>query len=473
MVRAGQVPPGLLERAGLSPGDVAAWAAAAPTPQDSFEAEASVASEFLTGGLALLCRLPDPPQRSDDERAAATAIGELLTSARERFLRVRAADLYEALTDGLRLSLRLDQLLYDAGARVPGLVPTRAELEAERGRKLADKQGIELAQGVFLAAILAVPRAGRHLVHAMLRPTPEALDRLEDFRATGIAELGPVRVTRSGRAGVLELSNPRHLNAEDSLTLGPTEIAVDLILLDPAIEVGVFRGAVVDQTHYAGQRVFGSGINLTHLYHGRIEFLFYLIRDLGYVNKIFRGISEPEPDPAAFEPGGGGGDRTTEKLWIAAVEKFAIGGACQLLHVMDHVIAVRRSRLYLPARQEGIIPGASNLRLPRSVGDRAARQAILSGREWTAGEPDSALLCDEVVDAEEVDRALAARIEALTSSGLVNAAANRHAMRVGQEPLELFREYMATYAREQAYCHLSPALVRNLEEHWNAHRRGV
>ena len=54
-------------------------------------------------------------------------------------------------------------------------------------------------------------------------------------------------------------------------------------------------------------------------------------------------------------------------------------------------------RLYLPARKEGIIPGASNLRLPRFVGDRAARQAILSGREWVAGEPDAALLCDEVV----------------------------------------------------------------------------
>jgi thioesterase DpgC len=72
-----------------------------------------------------------------------------------------------------------------------------------------------------------------------------------------------------------------------------------------------------------------------------------------------------------------------------------------------------------------------------------------------------------------MDRALAHRIDALTSSGLINAAANRQAMRVGQEPLDLFREYMATYAREQAYCHLSPALVRNLETHWNAHERNV
>jgi thioesterase DpgC len=62
-------------------------------------------------------------------------------------------------------------------------------------------------------------------------------------------------------------------------------------------------------------------------------------------------------------------------------------------------------------------------------------------------------------------------VRALTSSGLVNAAANRAAMRVGEEPPDLFRQYMATYAREQAYCHLSPALVHNLEEHWSAHRR--
>jgi thioesterase DpgC len=32
---------------------------------------------------------------------------------------------------------------------------------------------------------------------------------------------------------------------------------------------------------------------------------------------------------------------------------------------------------------------------------------------------------------------------------------------------------MATYAREQAYCHFSPALIRNLERHWNAHERST
>jgi len=362
--------------------------------------------------------------------------------------------LYDELTAGATRPLRLDDLLYAAAERVPGVAPTRAEMEAERARKLADKHGLELNQGLLASEFLANPRTGRHLVESMLRPTDLALEHAEELRISGSIDLGAARVTRHGRAGVLELCNPRHLNAEDDTTLAATEAAVDLVTLDPDIELGVLRGGVVDHPRYAGERPFGAGINLTHLYYGRIDFLFYLIRDLGYVNKIYRGLT--------------GG---LEKLWIAGVEKFAIGGACQLLHVMDHVIAVRGSRLYLPARKEGIIPGASNLRLWRSVGDRAARQAILSGREWTAGAPDADLICDEIVEPGDMDAAIENRVDALTSSGLINASANRSAIRVGQEPLDLFREYMSNYAREQAYCHLSAALVRNLEEHWSADRR--
>jgi (3,5-dihydroxyphenyl)acetyl-CoA 1,2-dioxygenase len=32
---------------------------------------------------------------------------------------------------------------------------------------------------------------------------------------------------------------------------------------------------------------------------------------------------------------------------------------------------------------------------------------------------------------------------------------------------------MSLFAREQAKCHFSPALVRNLEQHWKAHERDV
>jgi len=401
-------------------------------PTGSFEADRRALSDYVVGG------------------------GENLDAARIGFLREHAESVYLELTDGLRLALRDEELVYAAAERYPGLVPTRAEVAVERERKLPDKQGVEIAQGLFLSFVLASPRCGSHLVWSMLRPTQPALDRLDDFRRTGVADLGGT---------YLEIRNDRHLNAEDCLTLPTTEAAVDLALLDPEVEVGVIRGAVVSHPRYAGKRVFGAGLNLTHLYHGRLDYMFFVTRDLGYVNKLFRGLSSDVHRPN--EP-----EETTEKLWIAGVETFAIGGACQILHTVDHVIAMRGTRLYLPARKEGILPGASNLRLARSVGDRLARQAILSGLEFEAGTPHGDLLCDEIVESsEEMDDSIAARVDALTSSGLVNAAGNRRALRVGAEPLDTFREYMATFCREQAYCLASPALVRNLEEHWNAHER--
>ncbi len=449
------LPTDALARAGLGAGEVEEWVLAGGLKPDSFEAAAAAVSGFLTRGQTLSERLRGA---TEAERAAAAELARALTGARDAFLAVHAGALYDELTAGATTPIRVEELVYRAAALVPGLVPSEAEMEAERARPLAEKHGLELAQGLLVSHVLELPRTGRHLVRSMLAPTPQALELLADFEACGVADLGYALVTREGRAAVVELRNQRHLNAEDGATLGPTESAVDLVLLHPAVEVGVLRGAVVDHPRYAGERVFGSGINLTHLYQGRIDFLFYLIRDLGYVSKIYRGL---ETD-----------DGTVEKLWVAAVERYAIGGACQLLHVVDHVIADRGSRLYLPARKEGIIPGASNLRLPRSVGDRAARQAILSGREWTAGDADAALIVDEVSEAGGMDAALDSRVQMLTSSGLINAAANRRALRVGQEPLDVFREYMATYAREQAHCHLSPALVANLEQHWDAaHRR--
>ena len=62
-----------------------------------------------------------------------------------------------------------------------------------------------------------------------------------------------------------------------------------------------------------------------------------------------------------------------EKPWIAAVDTFAIGGACQFLLVMDYVIAEQGSYFVLPARKEGIIPG---LRQPAPAAlRRRARRA--------------------------------------------------------------------------------------------------
>jgi (3,5-dihydroxyphenyl)acetyl-CoA 1,2-dioxygenase len=81
------------------------------------------------------------------------------------------------------------------------------------------------------------------------------------------------------------------------------------------------------------------------------------------------------------------------------------------------------------------------------------------------------MICDEIVPPAEMDAALERVVASFTDSGVVSAAGNRRAIRVAQEPLDRFRRYMAVYAREQAYCHFSPALIANLEKHWNAQQR--
>ena len=243
------------------------------------------------------------------------------------------------------------------------------------------------------------------------------------------------------------------------------EAAVDAAILDPGTEIMVVRGGPVEHPKHAGRRLFGAGINLTHLYRGRIPYLWFLRRDLGYVHKLFRGLARPEAVPDDVS------GRTTEKPWIAAVDGFAIGGHCQLLLVADYVLAADDAFMTLPARKEGIIPGFANLRLPRFTGERLARAAILYERKLPCASAQGGLIVDEVVPAAGMDAAIEAAVAGLTDAGAVSAVGNRRAFRVALEPLDAFRRYAAVYAREQAYCHFSPALIANLERNWDARNR--
>jgi thioesterase DpgC len=453
------------DEVGLPHDEFEHFSALEPRFGPSYDVDIGPATRFFAAGQALIDRLPPRPRRSDAEQAAAETLTQRLRETRAGFLRRHAARLYAQLTDEMHKFVRVEELVYLAAGVVPGLVPTREQVTLDRQRLQKDKEGYEVDQGLFLSQVLSHPVAGGHLVHAMLRPLPESLAALGEFRSAGRLEIGSTTVERQGSVGYLYHGNPRFLNAEDDSTTRTLEIGTDLILLDPAIAVGVLRGKVVDHPKYAGRRVFNAGINLTHLYHGQIALVdFFIARDMGFVHKMYRGLSNPEYWPTDIET-------NQEKPWIAAVEAFAIGGGCQVLLAMDHVLAEQSSFFNLPARKEGIIPGVSNMRLWRFVGDRAARQAILFERQFPADSVGGQLICDRVVPDGSMDAALGSTIDDLLSSGVVSAAGNRKAMRIGQETIDLFRQYMAVYSREQAYCHYSPQLIRNLEQNWNAAAR--
>jgi len=438
-----------------------------PAPQDTgeFAADCARYSRFWEASAALLARLPAKPARNAEQAQAAEQLKQAARDARSRFLSAHAAAVYHRLTQNRSRFVRVEQLVYDAASLVPGLVPTRAQVEAESALLQRDKDGLEIDQGIFVSAVLASPDAGRHLCHAMLLPHAGTAERLAELARNGRVDLGAAEILLKGKAAHVIQKNPRHLNAEDASTLDAAEIAVDLAILDPRTQLCVLRGDIVQSGKYRGRRVLGSGINLTHLYHGKVPFIWYLQRDLGIVNKIYRGLANPDAAPDDVT------GNTREKPWIAVVEGFAIGGHCQYLLVMDYVLAARDAFISLPARKEGIIPGAANLRLPRFTGDRIARRAIMAELRLECDSPEGRLICDEVVAGGDMDGAIERVVDSLTGSGVVSASANRRALRIAQEPFDLFRNYFALYALEQAYCHFSPALIENLERNWNARSR--
>lgn len=409
-------------------------------------AEVTLAAERTA---AVLAALPDPLERDAEQRTRAAQALDTARTVRAAFLDTHVAALYDELTAGRTRPLRLPQLSEAAAAAVPGLVPTPAQLAAERALPQAAKSGHEIDQGLLFGAVLRSPLAGAHLVDTMLLPTDRALSALPELCATGTADLGSVRIER--RAGIAHLTMVRQdcLNAEDARQVDDMETAVDLVSLDPATEVAVLRGGEMTHPRYRGRRVFSAGINLKELHAGGITLADFLLRrELGYLHKILRGVRTGEGP--AWRP------RVAEKPWLAAVDTFAIGGGMQLLLVFDHVIAASDAYLSLPAAAEGIVPGASNFRLGRIAGARLARQVILGGRRIHASEPDARLLVDEVHEPEQMDAAVERAAERLRGPAV---AANRRMLNLADEPLDGFRIYMAEFAVQQALRVYSPDVL--------------
>ena len=456
-----------LEQAGLSDSEGKAWVAQAPIAGKGFAQDRAAFGAFWQSTLALLAKLPPKARRSPMEQDAAQLLLDTARDSRDRFLRAYVAVVYGELTTQRQRLVRVEGLASAAEQAFPGLVPSPALLAQESQCTQGDKDGHEIDQGLLFAHILANEATGMHLCHAMLLPHPDSQALADAFKKSGRVDLNNVFIEREGRAAIINLNNQKYLNAEDESTVDAQELAVDICLLDEASEIGVLRGARMESGKYQGRRVFCTGINLTHLYHGKVSYLWYLKREMGWLSKVFRGLAEPDYSPDEIL------GRTREKMWLSAVDSFAIGGGCQYMLALDVNIAASDAYMTLPARKEGIVPGASNLRLPRFVGDRIARQAVMMELRIECDSPEGRMICDRIVAPGTLEVAVKEIVESITRSGMVSAASNRRAFRVAHEPLDLFRRYMAVYAREQAYCHFSPALISNLEKFWRADKRSA
>jgi thioesterase DpgC len=109
----------------------AASAAESPVSTGRFEADADAFSAYWRSAADAIERLPPKPKRDAAAQRQAMSILEAARGARVAFLEAHVETIYRKLTGDLGRYVRLEQLLFEAAALVPGLVPSRETLARE------------------------------------------------------------------------------------------------------------------------------------------------------------------------------------------------------------------------------------------------------------------------------------------------------------------------------------------------------
>jgi enoyl-CoA hydratase len=106
---------------------------------------------------------------------------------------------------------------------------------------------------------------------------------------------------------------------------------------------------------------------------------------------------------------------------IAAVNGAAYGGGCELALACDFIYAADHARFALTEVTLGIMPGAGGTQtLPRAVGERRAKEIILTGKPFTAAEALAWGMVGKVVPAGELIAAALATAETIARNAPIS-----------------------------------------------------
>lgn len=98
--------------------------------------------------------------------------------------------------------------------------------------------------------------------------------------------------------------------------------------------------------------------------------------------------------------------RTMEQLskpTVAVVDGAALGGGCELIAACDFVVSSTRARYGQPEIKLGVFPPVAAVLLPRVIGERRARELVLTGELIDAREAHRLGLVSYVVEPEELE----------------------------------------------------------------------
>jgi enoyl-CoA hydratase len=143
----------------------------------------------------------------------------------------------------------------------------------------------------------------------------------------------------------------------------------------------------------------------------------------------------PAKAQAFAEQGGRLGDviEKSAKIWVAAVNGFALGGGCELALACDFIYASDKAKFGQPEVKLGVIPGfGGTQRLARRVGVAKAKELCVTGDIIDAGEALRIGLADAVVPAEELMAKVTALAVRIAANGPLAVAAAKRVIHQGQ-----------------------------------------
>lgn len=120
------------------------------------------------------------------------------------------------------------------------------------------------------------------------------------------------------------------------------------------------------------------------------------------------------------------------KPTIAVVDGAALGGGCELITACDIVIATERAKFGQPEIKLGVFPPVAAALLPIVIGERAARELILTGDIIDAVEAGRLGLCNHVVPVAHLEQKLVEVLAKLRELSGVSLEFTRRAMDMGR-----------------------------------------
>ena len=117
---------------------------------------------------------------------------------------------------------------------------------------------------------------------------------------------------------------------------------------------------------------------------------------------------------------------------IAAVNGAAYGGGCEIAAAADFIYASANARFALTEVTLGIMPGAGGTQnLPRAVGERRAKEVILTGLPFSAVEGEAWGLVNRVVPLDELRETALATARRIASNGPIAVRQAKQAIHRG------------------------------------------